>query len=91
MEPCSGVIHSKDYMEGEMNEVQTQTPEDVVFTEESYQNFLKDKQHIDNERIRPPSMSFWEAMASPDADFTKDENWKDLKSLFQAPMMEGSK
>lgn len=68
--------------------MQVQTPEDDVFTEESYHNFLKKKHYIDNERIRPLNKSFWEAMATPEADFTQDENWDELKSLFQTPRTE---
>ena len=58
-------------------------PEDAVFTEESYQAFLKTKKHIVNNRLRGDDVSFFEAMLSDEADFTKGENGQELVRFLQ--------
>jgi hypothetical protein len=60
-----------------------QDPEDAVFTEESYQAFLKTKKHIVNNRLRGDNVSFFEAMLSDEADFTKGKKGKELVRFLQ--------
>jgi hypothetical protein len=44
-----------------------------IFSEKSYDDFLNDKNRYPtrDERIRPPDVSFLDAIMSPEADLTK--------------------
>jgi hypothetical protein len=51
---------------------------ELVFSEESYKEFLNQKQTINNARIRPSDESIWDALLSEKADFTRLPEGKEL-------------
>lgn len=49
-----------------------------IFSEEVYQAFLGSEAVASNARLRNASVSFIDAMMSPEADFTKTENGESI-------------
>ena len=44
---------------------------EITFSREAYRDYLENKDTFSNERIRPDGLSFWDAMLSEEADFSK--------------------
>ena len=49
---------------------------DEFFTEESYREYLKKQNAVSNERLRGKNETIFEALASPEADFTRTPDGK---------------
>ncbi len=57
---------------------------DDIFSEESYNDFLKSESVVPNTRQRDNGVSFIDAMLSPEADFTKSENGENIVSSLKS-------
>ena len=50
---------------------------------QAWQNYIKNNETISNERLRPDNISFWDAILSEEADFTKTHNGKKIAELIR--------
>jgi len=48
------------------------------FSKEEYQQYLDERQSVENERYRGPDETIFDALLSEDADFMKDENREEI-------------
>jgi len=53
------------------------------FSQQAWQNYLDNKETVNNERLRPDNMSFWDAILSEEADFTKTPEGKKIAELIK--------
>ena len=57
---------------------------EITLSHESYRDYLEHKDTFSNERIRPNEVSFWDAMLSEEADFTKTLAGKQIIETIKA-------
>ncbi|MDR3144931.1 MAG: hypothetical protein LBU21_01500 [Treponema sp.] len=55
-----------------------------VFTDEDYEEYLKKKEYINNTRIRPDNMDFFDWLSSEDADMSKTPEGRQLIAALQS-------
>jgi len=55
----------------------------IKISPQAWQNYLDNKETVSNERLRPDNISFWDAILSEDADFTKTQNGKKIAELIR--------
>jgi NAD+--asparagine ADP-ribosyltransferase len=48
-----------------------------------WQEYLKNHETVNNERLRPDNVTFWDAMLSKEADFTKTKEGKRIAELIR--------
>jgi NAD+--asparagine ADP-ribosyltransferase len=49
----------------------------------TWQEYHKNHETVHNERLRPDNVSFWDAMLSKEADFTKTPEGKHIADLIR--------
>ena len=50
---------------------------------QTWQDYLDNNDTISNQRLRPENVSFWDAMLSEDADFTRTSEDKRIAELIR--------
>jgi len=53
------------------------------FSQQAWQNYIENKETINNERLRPDNMSFWDVILSEEADFTRTPEGKKIAELIK--------
>jgi len=53
------------------------------FTINTYNDYLKTRKTIENERYRKPNETIFDALLSPEADFTKNENTNEILNALE--------
>lgn len=56
---------------------------DIKISPQAWQNYLNNRETVSNERLRPDDVSFWEAILSEEADFTKTTEGKRIAELIR--------
>ena len=51
---------------------------EIKISSQAWQNYLDNNETYSNERLRPDNLSFWDAILSEEADFTKTEEGKKI-------------
>jgi hypothetical protein len=49
----------------------------------TWQEYLENHETVHNERVRPDNVSFWDAMLSKEADFTRTPEGKRIADLIR--------
>ena len=57
---------------------------EIMLSREAYRDYVQHKDIFHNERIRPDGLSFWDAMLSEEADFTKTPAGKQILETIAA-------
>jgi len=56
---------------------------EITISPQIWQNYLDNNETLSNERLRPDNMSFWDAILSDEADFTKTPEGKKIEELIR--------
>jgi len=54
---------------------------EIAISPQIWQNYLNNYETVSNERLRPDNISFWDAILSEEADFTKTPEGKKIAEL----------
>lgn len=57
---------------------------EITLSAEAYRDYLERTGMFSNERIRPDGVSFWDAMLSEEADFTKTPAGRQIIEIIKA-------
>ncbi|MDR2481143.1 MAG: hypothetical protein LBD07_02485 [Spirochaetaceae bacterium] len=57
---------------------------EITLSQTAFKDYLENKDTFSNERIRPDGVSFWDAMLSKEADFTKTPAGKQIIETIKA-------
>ncbi|MCL2443208.1 MAG: hypothetical protein FWD13_07055 [Treponema sp.] len=55
----------------------------INISSQAWQNYLDNQETVSNERLRPDNISFWDAILSEEADFTKTPMGKKIADLIR--------
>jgi len=55
----------------------------INISSQVWQTYLNNNETISNERLRPDNVSFWDAILSEEADFTKTQEGKRIAELIK--------
>jgi len=56
---------------------------EINISSQAWQNYLDNRETVSNERLRPDNVSFWDAMLSEEADFTRTPEGKRIAQLIR--------
>jgi len=59
-----------------MNRISIESPQ--FLSKDAYRHYLETRKTMENERYRKPDETIFDALLSSEADFTKNENSKDI-------------
>jgi hypothetical protein len=57
---------------------------EITLSQAAFKDYLENNDTFSNERIRPDGVSFWDAMLSEEADFTKTSSGKQIIEAIKA-------
>jgi len=56
---------------------------EINISSQAWQNYLNNRDTVSNERLRPDNVSFWDAILSEEADFTRTPEGKRVAELIR--------
>ena len=56
---------------------------EISISSQTWQNYLDNHETVSNEQLRPDNVSFWDAILSEEADFTKTSKGKKIAELIR--------
>jgi len=56
---------------------------EINISSKTWQNYLENRETVSNQRLRPDNVSFWDAILSEEADFTKTPEGKRIAKLIR--------
>jgi len=56
---------------------------EINISSQTWQNYLNNRETVSNERLRPDNVSFWDAILSEEADFTKTSKGRRIAELIR--------
>jgi hypothetical protein len=57
---------------------------DFILTDEDYKEYLKKREHISNNRLRPDNIGFFDWLSSEDADMSKTPEGQRIIAALQS-------
>ncbi|MCL2802291.1 MAG: hypothetical protein FWD28_11105 [Treponema sp.] len=56
---------------------------EINISSQAWQNYINNNETVSNERLRPDNISFWDAILSDEADFTKTPKGQKIAELIR--------